>query len=1221
MKVAREEVDLLWSDARVTKTAHQLGCGKEELLGRKLDCPQDKLGSVIGKKGSNVRQLMEKDAVQINVRKEGGIRIMGSLGALDAASNDLSKVIERKEEAVEVDPVVVSYLTSRGIAAVESMRERHPDVHLSVQRKSKNIPIRGLPTDIEKVKKELLSMDVATKALDLPLGESAMIIGKQGATVEKLVSDHQAAIDVERKETSSHVTISGPPDRVEAALLEIEALASKARETAHRISVDPNAKAALLLESGAGIQSIAKKVNEKIESGYVALNFDGDSLVLRGKAMNVEPVQQLAEDLIRELEGTIVKINVDPAVVPAIIGKGGETIKSLKGDRPVNVEVDRDIGLVTLCGLDPAAVSGVEEAVKGLVAKNDVERVALDESTYKSQIKDVIRLKSKAVGALCTMVCDDESCTIVLRGESGKVKEAACIVRDFVSSNRKDEVVVGAKDLQTLLAGGKSSKIVEISAEYGVKIHSDRDRCVVEVVGTAEGVTNAVQALNRFLIGGDGFEVAKVSLNEQTLGIVIGKGGRTKADLQKKFENVSIAVDDTTSTITLRGPQEQTESCRSEIYRLVTTAQVSKKVAITKEIHGQLKQANTAKMIMRDVPVMIILSDESATVRGYSGDVRHAVALLNDAICGRYESSLALPSSQFRHLQETFSDRSHLERVMNQSGSTVALQPSDETVVFSGSRDVVKAGKLEFFKLVDFLLDSSFARFALSAPLVASVGSTVTLSEIAAASRASLQLDHDTSYVLIFAGDSGNTTKALDLLRSKVQEAETLFFELKYDAADDWLLSSFIGKRGARVNALRKEIKCNIDVDSSERRIVVRGDDVDLVSNARAAFDELISKLRDECSVMLLTENDLPAFIGRGGKGIDAFAKEHNVEVNVIKKQPPSVRITGEADAVAAATGALKDWAAKRARGREELQATETLQLMRKDIPAVMGAKGSTVNALQREFGCKIDVDRTTSVLTVRGSSADQRTAVLEKIRSIIKESEPSLVQETIVLTAEQVPAVIGAGGAVINALQKGSGCKVDIDRKTSTVTVRGESADKCVAVVRRIEEILAAREKEPEHASQASVQLAQEQVPTVIGTRGAVINALQKDSGCKIDVDRNTALVTIRGGSAAMRAEIVKMIHAIIAGGGDVALGGSVSTPKRSKEKPKPKETAVTGDDSLQKTKSQQSSIRAADFPELEKSSGEGSVGDSVEACDTTLAHLNLNHPPETSWASIVGH
>lgn len=991
LKNLRNNITNLRAELDLSKMAETAGCSKDEIVCMKLECPQDKMGKVIGKKGSNVKQLSQKTHVAVDInRKQGDIRITGALDNLETAASDLDKVISSRQEEFEVPEILVDYLTARHITKLEEMRTNYPDLYVAMKRNTTMVTVRGIPEDLENFRFELFNLKIKKQVIDLPSAVSSYLVGKKGSNIEGLVLLHQTAIHIERKDEESQVTIVGPSSNVQAATEAIQEISDKMKEDSLSIAVDPIIKEVLLMENGKGIQAINKMVNAEKDSdtaGFVNVNCDGNNVVLKGRAVLLPSAFEIAKREVQVLESKVKTIDVDQVVIPKMIGKGGENIKKIVDGKPIAISFDRNTGRVALCGLVDEDLQAAEQRIRDIMANNQVERISLDSAKYATVIRDLIRTKSKEINAICHFQSDDETCSVVLRGSNDMLKQASAIVREYVEKNHFEELQMTNDELRALLQGGKNSKLASMQTEHSVAIKSDRERNVVRVRGEAENVMKAVDALNQYLFGGAGFAVEKLELEKEQIGVVIGREGKTKADLEKRYENVSIAVDGVENRITLRGPEGDTEACCVEIIKMVSIMQVTRTVETTAK---QVEELKNDKAIFRGVPVTVTFQPElnSIKLRGFSDDVRHAVAILNEKLTGQYESRLKFATPQFRKIKDSCTDSNLLERIRLMTGASVGVESSDECIAFKGKQKQVKAAKQEVLKLLDFVLGSSFGHVNLDFTLIPVIGKVPVLADIASASGASLSLDRDLNVILI-SGKVEKVGVAMSQLRAKIDEAEKLSFVLQLEASEDWLISSIIGKKGSNIKSLRKEAKCSIDVDSSARRITVSGDNADLVKKAREMFNELIEKRRSEHIILPMLETDLPAFVGRGGSNVSEFQNKHGVEAQIVKGSG-TIALKGDAEKVLAAKTDLLEWIQSRHDSRKDAEGEAIMQLKKSQIPAVVGPKGSTIGKLQGESGCRIDIDRVKTTLKISGGDAEKRSSLLKRIEEIIKEDADS---------------------------------------------------------------------------------------------------------------------------------------------------------------------------------------------------------------------------------------
>jgi len=128
----------------------------------------------------------------------------------------------------------------------------------------------------------------------------------------------------------------------------------------------------------------------------------------------------------------------------------------------------------------------------------------------------------------------------------------------------------------------------------------------------------------------------------------------------------------------------------------------------------------------------------------------------------------------------------------------------------------------------------------------------------------------------------------------------------------------------------------------------------------------------------------MTAFLGHGGSHIRAFASENKVVVERMRKDQNVVKITGEEEHVAVAQRILQEWI--------NLWMTreigKTITIDRLSIPVVLRKQGSVIAAIEKEYSCKVEIDREKLTLTVCGSTEEVHDQAIGKINHIIAEEK-----------------------------------------------------------------------------------------------------------------------------------------------------------------------------------------------------------------------------------------
>jgi polyribonucleotide nucleotidyltransferase len=303
-------------------------------------------------------------------------------------------------------------------------RNHHADVQIEASRDKGLISLRGPPDAVQLCKNELLHFALKTETRILVGRESAIVVGRSGATINRLVESHRVTIDV--SETGDDVftcTIIGPA--VDAAVAEIDAIVLANKDVTEEITVDQIVRNTLLTDNGIPIKQLQKQVNEAVKDiagGGVQLTFSkGDSsnvksaLIIKGRQAVMGIAKKMVLEFLEKVQASLVTIDVDPFVVAKIIGKGGEIIKKLKNGRVVNIEVDKILGRVVIQSQDYCEVKRVEAEIRSIMAENQIVRIPLPAA--RPMFRDLVRSEKKdEINALVWMGLDDDASSLILRG-------------------------------------------------------------------------------------------------------------------------------------------------------------------------------------------------------------------------------------------------------------------------------------------------------------------------------------------------------------------------------------------------------------------------------------------------------------------------------------------------------------------------------------------------------------------------------------------------------------------------------------------------------------------------------------------------------------------------------------------------------------------------------------------------------------------------------------
>ena len=566
-----------------------------------------------------------------------------------------------------------------------------------------------------------------------------------------------------------------------------------------------------------------------------------------------------------------------------------------------------------------------------------------------------------------------------------------------------------------LKMGGKDSILSTVQKEHGVNTNLRREKNNLQIRGEADKVKAAIKDVQTFLNGGEGNVVVKFKVAGEALGGVIGKGGSNIAKLEADFEGVRIHIPREGHVVSIRGPEENVKKCRSKLLTDIATTRVTDSIdGISDEKFNELSNSDFIRRTSRFTNASITLSENSVRIRGISDDVRDAKASINEHLTGTYRAFIDLEGSQTERVKNAAEkDSSHFDRIKATTGAVIDIDAF--TIVISGKKSNVKKAKHQLMEWLGFILGDELRSLKIHRALYKPMSNPEQLANIANELGACVSLDRDMNCILIRSEDPACSGGALQLLEGMLVEAKKLNLFVKFETADTWLLSIIVGKGGATIRKLEQDSNCKFGIIKEEAAVVISGETEDAVQSGKAAVDEIVDQARKECIFTDIPESAMAAFIGKGGSGIKKFSSDNHVKMERINKlHSGTIKITGKEENVATARDAVVAWVMEWEASNEGI----SVDIDERIIPVVIGKGGETIRRIQKETGCKLDIDRQHSSITAReGGSDNARKEAIAKVQTIIDEEMIQIVKRT----AEKEQAEDARAGARSKATENGS--------------------------------------------------------------------------------------------------------------------------------------------------------------------------------------------------------
>jgi len=822
--------------------------------------------------------------------------------------------------------------------------------------------------------------------------------------------------------TTSSLKIIGPAVEADMALSAVKTLLYDNELIQESYDIEPIMKSELMKNGGVCIKefesSISSAVNAAVylnverSSSLLLTNKDNDNaatataapaatatstttttprptLITKCPRFVTDRVKKLVVKKIAEFESNIVTLTVPSQIIPAIIGKKGSKIDSLQ-QLGASIDVDSTTGIVKIYSHKEEKRIAVKHAIEQIIHENQIGHVDIDKKIlgvlFGDTGKEIMSRMNTELS--CNVSVNEDDTRLIVKGSQENIDKSIELLNAFMEKNQVLEVEICDEDAGLLFAsrGGDKSLLHTVESKYGVHGTYRSDREVLVLRGEMEKVEAAKKVIDKFLYGGEGITVVKFKVAEDAIGGIVGKGGSNLTKLEKDFEGVIIYIPKNQNTVSLRGPKEMVEKCRTQLVTDMVTNRILDSIDLTPKQQKDLSSnANVIKRIAGPTNTSIVLNGGSIKIRGVSRDVRDAKALLHEHFTGSYSGYIDLDKSQYDTLKSTLSnDNSHLERIRTSTGANPILDDSNSVIKITGKRTSVKHAKDSVIGFLDFLFPNQIQTVKVDKTLFKSMSDPEKLAPITVATGALVYPDRDLMSVVIVCESSENAAKAVEMINERLAESEKLNYVLRLEPTDDWLLPAIIGKGGKNIKKIETDSACTVNIIREDLTIAVQANSQEALDAGKAAFEAIIDKARKECIFLELPEAAISAFIGRGGSNIKQLRSNHNVEIEKSKKNQSIIKVTGEEEAVTNAKEAVLSWL-------NDWQASHvglTIDIEEQYIPSIIGKGGETIRTIQKDTKCKIDIDRNSYTLTVREGTESARQDALDSVKAIIEEEK-----------------------------------------------------------------------------------------------------------------------------------------------------------------------------------------------------------------------------------------
>jgi polyribonucleotide nucleotidyltransferase len=856
---------------------------------------------------------------------------------------------------------------------------------------------------------------------------------------------------------------------------------------------------------------------EKIRSNHPMVHVDLNTNVirLRGKAENLAPV--MAEILSYDCKRAT--LTISSKEIGLVVGKGGSNIQSMEQNHHVSVNVEsnepKGEAVIEIIGIS----SNVDEAysvLKDLIyANEDVEELIMCTSTQRNMFLDnqavvlkeiQTQMNEQGQGVLLTFEKNEDGSSgrggpskLIMKARRSAIEKVRLLVQQRLDAYDAGVIQVEIDaSLVPKIIGKKGESIRKLEEECpGASFDVDKgvDRSFVTIHAVDQATRDGAIAKIQEII--DNNQVLKIDIEQNMIGQLLGEPGKSIRSQISAGMGVWMGLSDDDTQVIVQGSREKIEEAAQIVEQFIQD-HFGAEFEIPPE-DEQLVFAGGEKNILNTVEkdfgvkTTFIRMKLLVVVRGKEEDVHKAKNAIIASLSGGdgwYVARLTIPD-KFKgivvgrggsNLAKLETDNEGLLATLLRMNNQLVLRSKDEAQVKSAKKGVVKM--LATMSVTEIMPISTFYFEKLSAN---NMMRTITdgLNVSATLEKEELKL----------RGIELDVKEAKARIVEKMTGKYTTYMPL-----DDIQMSKMKKAGDETFKTIRDQAKTHVSLDEEEGGIKLEGSRTKV---KKAKFTLL--KFLDFILPAQFAKVNIPkqALRAVGDPALLADVAAESGAYLWLDRDLSCVFIRASDPALV--TLAMKLFATKK---DESDKFSSVIQLEDHEtwlVPKILGKAGATINKCRKESGARIDLDKEDLVITISGE---------DEARQIAKEFLDNFIGSArkecafVMLPAGAANAFIGKGGANVRKFEEDHAVSIDRERERPAVRVNGKE-HAVAAAVAAIEEWVAKWEEE--NASK-SISVQDSMISAIVGKGGAVVRAIEEETGCKINIDRKTSSVTARG-------------------------------------------------------------------------------------------------------------
>ncbi|KAG7389580.1 hypothetical protein PHYBOEH_007417 [Phytophthora boehmeriae] len=1002
--------------------------------------PTDKMGAVIGKQFAHVHQMEKDCCAMLEVdNKQNVVRITSAPEQARAAKEAIEDITLATNHLIGLHPDTVKVLMFQ---QAKHLHELEKSLHLKIDvSKAEGIlTVLASPSKAKQLEKAIADLTDGKVDISLPAEIVPKLIGKKGETINQLMEDTGALVDIDK--VAYTVRLCGTKESVAMAEKFVRELIDEQsqRETTYSVEnkdlfpgpefakykfeffaeflMANKAKQLRLLRTDASDARI--KVFKKEHRIHVT-----------GNKKQLDAMEDALRERLKEFESRhwIYEVQ-DNHLLSLIIGKKGSKIKEIETEgKESNVRLDIQDNVVCVFGDDDDAISNAKAKILEIAEKNQRSvfitsryLIAILMASKREKLSEIEKSSGcklylpppPTAGASRSSDSESDQIKISLNGTLEAIQSAKLKLEELDEAHHVRYLPLDNDEIPTVIGKGGET-VSELESKSGAKMRVLRGTgdqpSELEMIGTEEqlkivqvAVDELLQTQNRQLLQLDAFAT----------GCLIGKKGERIKSMRLAHPDATLDAFPNRGQVRVKAASpEALQACVDDVLKTLRETHVIESVQVPKQ-----EQQNTG--LPRGVSIP---------------------ALPNFSTLLQKHEAIAM------RLQELEAEGGE--------GMKVSIQDEGKTAKIRGP--AMGIGKIKKFLEMIVSTDAHFVEtiplpslaFA-SALEVKGGGSKLNENALRISKQTGCELRIKRSSEVSESGVEGtiliegsNATKVYEA-KASVEKVLQFYYTECFDTIED-LPPSIVSRMYELLPTLRAKYRVVFSLPSQTS--------LKIFTDSKDHTKEITKQLKNEIEVWKKQHVELPIvgwlvpiLVGRNGETIKKISSECNARLDLSAPSPSGGRHENRVLTISARDDAAIKVAA------EKVQEVLTHHKNLSSIVDVPKAKLDVALSVKKDAqGLQFHVvdgeEKGALQVVIYGSDHDERERIVEKVEHLLE----IFVIETIALPTtvstafanSLIGSLIGRSGANIRALQKQfPSVMVDIRREDNSITLKGPAEE-----------------------------------------------------------------------------------------------------------------------------------------------------------------------------------